>query len=184
MSKVGWIGTGVMGKYMCKHLMEKGKYATQVFNRTASKADMLVEAGATFKQPNEIAKDVDFLFLMLGYPHDVEKMVLGSNGVLQHMKPGSFLIDHTTSSPGLAYTIWEEAKERGVHSIDAPVSGGDIGAKNGEVVTMVGAEDEAYKKVEPLMQTYSKTIELMGGPSRGQHTKAVSIFCILIFKSR
>ena len=174
MSKVGWIGTGVMGAHMCKHLMTKGKYATSVFNRTASKADMLVKEGAKFKPAPEVAKDSDFLFLMLGYPHDVEKMVLGDDGVLQHMKPGSFLIDHTTSSPGLALKIWEQAKAKGIHSIDAPVSGGDIGAKSGQVVTMVGAEEEAFKEVEPLMQTYSKKVELMGGPSMGQHTKAVS----------
>jgi len=174
MSKVGWIGTGVMGAHMCKHLMTKTNCVTSVFNRTASKADMLVEAGATFKPASQVAKDSDYVFLMLGYPHDVEKMVLSSEGVLQHMKKGSYLIDHTTSSPGLAYKIWETAKERGVHSIDAPVSGGDIGAKSGQVVTMVGAEDEAFEKVNPLMETYSKKVELMGGPSMGQHTKAVS----------
>lgn len=182
MNKVGWIGTGVMGAHMCKHLMTKGKYITSVFNRTASKADMLVDAGATFKPAPEVAKDADFLFLMLGYPHDVEKMVLSEEGVLQHMKKGSYLIDHTTSSPGLALKIAEVAKERGVHSIDAPVSGGDIGAKNGQVVTMVGAEPEAFKVVEPLMQTYSKTIELMGGPSMGQHTKAVSFHEFISFR--
>jgi 3-hydroxyisobutyrate dehydrogenase len=156
--------------------MTKTKCVISVFNRTASKADMLVEAGATFKPAHEVAKDADYLFLMLGYPEDVEKMVLSEEGVLQHMKKGAYLIDHTTSSPGLAYKIWETAKENGVHSIDAPVSGGDIGAKNGQVVTMVGAENEAFDKVKPLMETYSKRIELMGGPSMGQHTKAVSVF--------
>lgn len=173
MYKVGWIGTGVMGAHMCKHLMTKGKHVTSVFNRTKSKANILLEAGATFKSPKEIAQEADFLFLMLGYPHDVESMVLGEEGVLQWMRPGSILVDHTTSSPELAMNIWKKAKERNVHSIDAPVSGGDVGAKSGQVVTMVGAEEEPFKKAEPLMQTYSKRVELMGGPSLGQHTKAV-----------
>ena len=125
-------------------------------------------------KPHELAAESDVLFLMLGYPHDVESMVLGEQGILKHMKPGSFLIDHTTSSPGLAYKIWEEAKEREIHSLDAPVSGGDIGAKNGQVITMVGAEEEAFEKIEPLFNHYSKTVKLMGGPSKGQHTKAAN----------
>lgn len=111
MYKVGWIGTGVMGSPMCKHLMTKGKYVTSVYNRTASKADDLIKNGAKFKQPQEIAAESDVVFMMLGYPHDVENMVLGKDGILKHMKPGSFLIDHTTSSPALALKIWEEAKK-------------------------------------------------------------------------
>lgn len=174
MYKVGWIGTGVMGSHMCKHLMTKGKYVTNVYNRTAAKAKMLVDAGASFKKPKQIATESDIVFLMLGYPHDVESMVLGRTGILKHMKPGSYLIDHTTSSPGLATEIYEQAKKLGIHSLDAPVSGGDIGAKNGQVVTMVGAEPEAFSAMEPLMNTYSKTIRLMGGPGKGQHTKCVN----------
>ena len=136
--KVGWIGTGVMGKSMAQHLMKNG-YQLSVFNRTASKADELVKEGAVFAQPIEIAKESDYLFLMLGYPKDVEDMVLG-DGILQHMKKGSYLIDHTTSSPGLAERIAEKAQEAGVNSIDAPVSGGDIGARNGKLVVMIGGE--------------------------------------------
>ena len=129
--RVGWIGTGVMGKSMAGHLQKKG-HTLSVYNRTASKADDLVAAGATFKQPAEVARDADVLFLMLGYPHDVERVVLDKEvGILQHMKKGSFLIDHTTSSPDLAIRIAEQASSQGIQSIDAPVSGGDIGAKNG-----------------------------------------------------
>ena len=142
--KVGWIGTGVMGKSMAGHLMKHGYKDMYVYNRTAAKADELVKNGAKFMSPLEVAKHSDYLFLMLGYPHDVEKMVFCSqSGILNHMRPGSFLIDHTTSSPGLAQKIHKELKQRQVHSIDAPVSGGDIGARNGKLVTMMGGDDSA-----------------------------------------
>lgn len=107
--KIGWIGTGVMGKSMAGHLIKKG-HTLMVFNRTASKADDLVQAGAQFMEPVEIAKQADYLFLMLGYPHDVRSMVLDeATGILKHMKSGSTLVDHTTSSPELAEKIAEEA---------------------------------------------------------------------------
>ena len=126
--KIGWIGTGVMGKPMAQHILSNG-YHLMVFNRTASKADALVEAGAQFMEPIEIAKQADYLFMMLGYPQDVERMALDPQvGVLRHMRAGSTLIDHTTSSPAIAEAISREADARQVHSIDAPVSGGDIGA--------------------------------------------------------
>eukprot|EP00351_Strombidinopsis_sp_SopsisLIS2011_P006097 CAMPEP_0116881382 /NCGR_PEP_ID=MMETSP0463-20121206/13499_1 /TAXON_ID=181622 /ORGANISM="Strombidinopsis sp, Strain SopsisLIS2011" /LENGTH=125 /DNA_ID=CAMNT_0004533281 /DNA_START=72 /DNA_END=449 /DNA_ORIENTATION=+ len=125
---------------MAAHLMKHGN-PMAVFNRTASKADDLVKSGATFMSPEEVAKQSDYLFLMLGYPKDVEKMVLDPNdGILKHMKPGSYLIDHTTSKPGLADEIYNHAIKRDVFSVDAPVSGGDIGAKNGQLVVMVGGE--------------------------------------------
>jgi len=168
---VGWIGTGVMGAPMCGHLMDKLGHQTLVYNRTKSKAQSLFDRGAKYMQPQEIAREADFLFLMLGYPHDVEAMTLGPDGVVQHMKEGAVLIDHTTSSPKLAEQIHEEAKKRGVGSIDAPVSGGDIGAKNGEVVAMCGGEEDVFENTLPLLETFSKAAELMGGPGKGQHTK-------------
>lgn len=172
--RVGWIGTGVMGKSMAGHLMKQG-YALSVFNRTASKADELVSAGATFMQPAEIAKSSDFLFLMLGYPHDVEKMVLDNEvGILQHMRPGSYLVDHTTSSPSLAIKIAELAKSSGIHSVDAPVSGGDIGARNGALVTMVGGAEDAVSGVRPMLDIYSQEVQHMGAAGAGQHTKAAN----------
>ena len=127
-----------MGKSMAGHLMSRG-HSLMVYNRTASKADELVSNGARFMSPIEIAKQADIVFLMLGYPHDVNNMVLcETNGILKHMKAGATLVDHTTSSPKLAETIAAKALERGVHSVDAPVSGGDVGAKNGKLVVMVG----------------------------------------------
>jgi len=134
----------------------------------------LVADGAEYMQIDAIAKQADYLFIMLGYPHDVQEVVLGDNGVIQHMKPGSILVDHTTSSPGLAEKIHAAGKERGVGCIDAPVSGGDIGAKNGQVVAMCGGDQDDFDKVFPLMETYSKTAKLMGSTGKGQHTKAVN----------
>lgn len=154
--------------------MSKLGHETLVYNRTKSKAQTLLDNGAVYKQPQEIAREADFIFLMLGYPHDVESMTLGSEGIVQHMKEGSVLVDHTTSSPKLAELISEEAKQRGVGSIDAPVSGGDVGAKAGQVVTMCGGEPDVFDKTLPLLETYSKGVELLGGPGKGQHTKCVN----------
>jgi 3-hydroxyisobutyrate dehydrogenase len=123
----------------------------------------------------DVAKEADVLFLMLGYPHDVERVVLDKEvGVLQHMKKGAFLVDHTTSSPELAIRIAEQADSQGVKSIDAPVSGGDIGAKNGQLVTMVGGETSAVEEVRPLLDIYSKDVQHMGKPGAGQYTKAAN----------
>jgi 3-hydroxyisobutyrate dehydrogenase len=169
---VGWIGTGVMGKSMAGHLMNNG-YSVQVHNRTKAKADALVEAGATYvENPIDIAKNCDFVFLMLGYPIDVEEMTLHPDrGILKHMKAGSYLIDHTTSSPGLAEKIAAEAKAFGVGSIDAPVSGGDIGAKAGKLVVMIGGEAKDVEACTPLMNCFAGECKLMGKPGAGQHTK-------------
>jgi 3-hydroxyisobutyrate dehydrogenase len=165
--KIGWIGTGVMGKSMVGHLMRNG-YTLSVYNRTASKADELVKNGAKFVEPIELAKTSDVLFLMLGYPHDVEKVVFDEAvGVLHNMKEGSILIDHTTSSPGLAQRIAEEALKRKVFVIDAPVSGGDIGAKNGKLVTMVGGQKEAFDKSLELLNCYSAEVAHMGDAGFG-----------------
>jgi 3-hydroxyisobutyrate dehydrogenase len=123
---IGWIGTGVMGKSMAGHILRHGYKNLLVYNRTASKAQELLQNGARFLEPRQIAKEADIIFLMLGYPYDVEKMVLDNEvGILKHMKRGSVLVDHTTSSPDLAKTISRVAEEQyGVYSIDAPVSGG------------------------------------------------------------
>ena len=139
-----------------------------VFNKTASKADELVQAGAQFMAPREIAQQADFIFLMLGYPHDVRNIVLDdAEGILQHMKSGSTLVDHTTSSPELAETIAAKALERGIHSVDAPVSGGDIGARNGVLVTMVGGTEEGVGSVRTLLDIYSQEVQHMGVPGAG-----------------
>jgi len=123
----------------------------------------------------EIAKQADYLFIMLGYPHDVEKMVFcPENGLYKHMKKGAYLIDHTTSSPSLNVRMAEEAAKISVKVIDAPVSGGDIGAKNGKLVTMVGGEKDDVDHVRPLLDMYSAQVELMGAAGAGQHAKAAN----------
>ncbi len=159
-----------MGKSMCKHLINKG-YEISIYTRTASKASELIDMGAKFLEPNEIAKSCEKIFLMLGYPKDVEEMVLGEKGILQHMKKGSYLIDHTTSSPDLAAKIFNKAKEQGVYSYDAPVSGGDIGAREARLVVMVGGDESAFSPVEEIMKCYSSKINIMGDAGKGQHTK-------------
>jgi len=168
--KIGWIGLGIMGKPMCQYLMKAG-YQVSIFNRTKSKVEDIIAEGATFLQPEELAASCDIVFLMLGYPTDVRETTLGTPGIVNHMKSGSILVDHTTSSPSLAQEIYEKCKEKGIASIDAPVSGGDVGAKNGTLVVMCGGEAEPFEKVKEVMQKYSSTIKLMGKAGNGQHTK-------------
>lgn len=160
---------------MARHLMSSGYTSMSVFNRTASKADGLVTNGAQFLQPQQVAENSDIVFLMLGFPHDVESMVLDSEkGILSRMKPGSILVDHTTSSPGLATRIAEQCRSAGIGSLDAPVSGGDIGAKNGKLVTMVGGDKDAVSKARPLLDCYSAEVQHLGPAGAGQHTKAAN----------
>ena len=153
---------------MAGHLISKGYKVTSVYNRTASKAESLVAKGAVFRNPIEIARECDVIFLMLGFPKDVEEMVLGKEGgILRHMKKGAYLVDHTTSTPSLAERIAVEAATYGVHSVDAPVSGGDIGARNGTVVTMAGGASEDIEYLRPILSAYSVGIENMGGAGAG-----------------
>ena len=131
--------------------------------------------GAHWKDIKEIAEESDFLFMMLGYPHDVEDVVFNNeNGLLHHMKEGAILIDHTTSSPGQAVRIHEEALKKKISFIDAPVSGGDIGARNGKLVTMIGGDEDAVSKAKPLLECYSLEIQHMGKAGSGQQTKAAN----------
>ncbi len=169
-TKIGWIGTGVMGKSMCRHLMKAG-HKLLIYSRTAKKTEELVKDGAQFADPAEIAKNSDIIFVMVGYPRDVEEVVLGPKGVLASMHKGAYLVDHTTSSPTLAQRIYEAATKVGVNALDAPVSGGDVGAKNGKLVVMVGGDAAAVEKMKPLMQCYSASIAHMGAAGFGQHTK-------------
>lgn len=175
---IGWIGTGVMGKSMCKHLLNAG-YSLSVYNRTKSKTDELLGMGAKFLTPQEIAKECDAVFLMLGYPQDLDDMIFSKEKILDNLKKGSYLIDHTTSSPNLAVRIYDECKKRGIYSLDAPVSGGDIGAKEGKLVIMTGGDKEAFDKLTPIFSKYGTNIKLMGGPGKGQHTKMVNQIAIV-----
>ena len=169
--KIGWIGTGVMGKSMCSHLLDAG-YSISVYNRTKSKADELVENGAIWcPNPKEVAKKSDIIFTIVGFPKDVREVYLGENGILKGAQKGAIIIDMTTSEPSLAQEIYEQAKIKGITSVDAPVSGGDVGAKQGTLAIMAGGDKEAYDKILPFFQLMGKNIAYMGKAGAGQHTK-------------
>ena len=172
--KIGWIGAGVMGSSMVKNLLNAG-YECSVFTRTKAKAESLIEAGAVWKNsPADVAKNVDVVALIVAMPSDVESVVLGKNGVLSTMKPGSVLVDFTTSSPELAKRIAKKAEEKNVVALDAPVSGGDVGARNATLSIMVGGNKIAFDKLKNFFKTLGKTIEYQGKAGAGQHTKMVN----------
>jgi 3-hydroxyisobutyrate dehydrogenase len=173
-TKVGWIGTGVMGTSMCGHLLAAG-YEVMVYNRSLSKLAGLVERGAKAAScPREVAEASDVIFTIVGYPSDVRAVTLGPGGTLEGAKPGSVLVDMTTSEPALAVEIFEAAKAKGVDSVDAPVSGGDIGAKEARLSIMVGGEPDVAEALKPLFEVMGKTIVHQGGAGAGQHTKMVN----------
>ncbi|WP_028778521.1 NAD(P)-dependent oxidoreductase [Shimazuella kribbensis] len=168
---IGFIGTGVMGKSMATHLIHAG-YTLLVYNRTKSKTDELVELGATWKETvAEIAQEADVIITMIGYPKDVEETYFGVNGILTNARAGSYVIDMTTSTPTLAKQIYQAAKETGIFALDAPVSGGDIGAKNAKLTIMVGGDQEAFEAVSPILHTMGTNVLLQGEAGAGHHTK-------------
>lgn len=175
---IGWIGTGIMGTSMCKHLMEGGNRAV-VYNRTKSKTDSLVTLGATYlESPALVVQNCDVLFTMVGFPPDVEEVYFGENGIfagLEQAKSSScckpILVDMTTTKPSLAVKIYEKAKSIGCEALDAPVSGGDSGARNATLSIMVGGDASTLAKVEPLFKLMGKSIVLEGSAGAGQHTK-------------
>jgi 3-hydroxyisobutyrate dehydrogenase len=169
--RIGWIGTGVMGVSMCSHLLDAGHRLT-VFNRTRDKALTLLEKGATWADsPKAVAQDSGMVFTMVGFPDDVREVILGADGVLAGMKTGGTLVDMTTSSPDLAQTIYGEGAARGIKTLDAPVSGGDVGAREATLAIMVGGDQPVFDAVTPLFDILGKTISLMGAAGAGQHTK-------------
>lgn len=173
-TRIGWIGTGVMGRSMCGHLIDAGYKAT-IFNRSPEKANDLVARGATLvASPKQVAEASDVVFTIVGFPKDVESVILGEQGVLAGSSPGMTIVDMTTSQPSLAERIAEAAGARDVASIDAPVSGGDLGAKNAALSIMIGGEKGAVDRIQPLFELMGKTIVHQGGPGRGQHTKMVN----------
>src|SRR5438445_820059 len=173
-TRVGWIGTGVMGRWMCQHLMTKGYQAT-VYNRSKEKTQPLVEAGAAWADsPKAVAERSDVVFAIVGFPKDVREVFLGPQGALAGSRAGMVLVDMTTSEPSLAREIYDAAKAKGVVSIDAPVSGGDVGAKNATLSIMVGGSADAVEAVRPLFECMGKTIVHQGPPGAGQHTKMVN----------
>ena len=169
--KIGWIGTGVMGRSMAGHVQAAG-HALSVFNRTQRKAEQLLENGATWcDSPADVAKNVEVVFTMVGFPKDVEETYLGARGILSVDGSCRIVVDMTTSAPGLAQTIARVASAKGIFSLDAPVSGGDIGARNATLAIMVGGDKKTFDEVLPLFQLMGKNIAYMGEAGAGQHTK-------------
>ena len=169
--KIGWIGTGIMGASMAGHLMDAGHELT-VFNRTASKTHPLTSRGAApADNPAAAAAGMDMVFTIVGYPSDVEDVYFGENGILSVISSGTILVDMTTSSPDLAIRIAAAAEAKGAMALDAPVSGGDVGAREARLAIMVGGEAPAFEKAKPLFEAMGKTIALMGPAGSGQHTK-------------
>lgn len=168
---IGFIGIGVMGRSMAGHLLNAG-YSLVVYSRTKEKAMELIEKGVEWVEtPKEVAEKANVVFTIVGYPVDVEEVYFGENGLLPNAQEGSVMIDMTTSAPSLAVKIYEEAKRRGIQTIDAPVSGGDVGAKEAKLSIMVGGEKDVFEAVYPLLQHLGTNIVYQGNPGAGQHTK-------------
>ncbi|MBC1374665.1 NAD(P)-dependent oxidoreductase [Listeria sp. FSL L7-0091] len=178
MSKIGFVGTGVMGASMACHLIDAG-YEVSVYTRTKAKAEVLLKKGALWEEtPAELASKVDVLISMVGYPKDVEELYLGENGFLENLAFGTVAIDMTTSSPALAKKIAENGREKGIGILDAPVSGGDIGAKNGTLAIMIGGAEDIFIKVKPILEILGSSVILQGDAGAGQHTKMVNQIAI------
>ena len=169
--KIGFIGVGVMGKSMVRNLMKKG-FEVSIYTRTKSKVEDIINEGAIWCEDiKSCVKDKDAVITIVGYPKDVEEVYFGENGILENVKEGTYVIDMTTSSPKLAVEIFEKAKEKGLKALDAPVTGGDIGAKNGTLTILVGGEEEDYKACLPIFQAMGTNIHYEGKEGFGQHTK-------------
>lgn len=171
---IGWIGTGVMGKSMCAHLLDAGFTAT-VFNRTKSKAQSLLDKGAAWADsPKAVAEASEVVFTIVGFPQDVRQVILGDDGVLAGCTEGNIIVDMTTSQPSLAAEIAEKAAGNNVQAIDAPVSGGDVGAREARLSIMIGGDKATVEALEPCWNAMGKTIVYQGPPGSGQHTKMVN----------
>ncbi len=163
-----------MGASMCGHLLDAG-YQTTCFNRSPEKAEPLVARGASLAgSVAELVAQSDVVFTMLGYPQDVRQVVLGSDGILAAARSGMVLVDMTTSQPSLAMEIAEAAERQGVAAVDAPVSGGDVGAREARLSIMIGGREEVVRTLTPLLELLGTTIVRQGGPGAGQHTKMVN----------
>lgn len=168
---IGWIGTGVMGASMCGHLLKRG-HLLRVYSRTRSRAEPLLSDGAAWADdPAGVAAACRVVFTMVGFPADVREVYFGERGVLSAIQPGSVLVDMTTTEPSLAVEIATAARERGSFAVDAPVSGGDVGARNATLSIMVGGDAEAVAAVQPLFECLGKSIVHLGPAGAGQHAK-------------
>jgi len=170
-SNIGWIGTGVMGASMFGHIINAG-YRGVVFTRTREKAKKLIDSGVSWlENPKQVAEKSDVIITIVGFPSDVEEVYFGDQGVLNGVKKGTVLIDMTTTSPSLAIRIYEAAKAKGAYSLDAPVSGGDVGARNATLSIMVGGDEEAFDSAKPLLGLMGDKVNYQGQAGAGQHTK-------------
>jgi 3-hydroxyisobutyrate dehydrogenase len=181
MAKVAFLGLGVMGYPMAGHLLKKGGHDVTVYNRSAAKAQQWAKecGGKTAATPREAAKDCDFVMMCVGNDDDVRSVVYGDQGVLSGMKKGAILVDHTTASATVAREVFQKAKEQGIGFVDAPVSGGQAGAVNGQLGIMCGGEAATFDKAKPVLDTYAKMCALIGAPGAGQLTKMVNQICIV-----
>ncbi|CCO11856.2 NAD(P)-dependent oxidoreductase [Carnobacterium maltaromaticum] len=169
--KIGFIGVGVMGASIVKHLLKDG-YEVNIYNRTKSKADEVVSLGAIWQDtPKAVTIESDIVFTIVGYPKDVEEVYYSEDGIFAGATSEKILVDMTTSTPSLAQKIFATGRERKIEVLDAPVSGGDLGAKNGTLTIMVGGTKEAYQIVEPIFNVFSGKVKLQGAAGSGQHTK-------------
>ena len=170
-NSIGWIGTGIMGAPMCRHMMRAG-YRVFVFNRTKEKAGELLSEGAHWcDSPGEVSCQADVIFTIVGYPDDVREVYFGREGLLIEPASGRVFVDMTTTEPTLAGAIYEKALGFGCVSLDAPVSGGDVGAVKGELSIMVGGDEEVFDSVKPLLGLFGKNIVYQGKAGSGQHAK-------------
>lgn len=168
---IGFIGTGVMGKSMANNLLDAG-YNLSIYTRTQEKAQSLLDKGAAWKNnPKTLAESADVIITMVGYPEDVESIYFDKNGILANAKKGTIVIDMTTSKPKLAVDIYHSASEKGIAALDAPVSGGDIGAQNGNLAIMVGGDASVFDRMRSLFDVLGSEIILQGDAGAGQHTK-------------
>jgi len=172
--RLGWIGLGVMGSSMCRHLLRAG-YPLTVHTRTRAKAEpQLADCAAWADSPRAVAEASDAVFTMVGFPRDVRDVTLADDGVLAGLRAGGVLVDMTTSEPALAVELAAAARARGAWALDAPVSGGDVGAREARLSIMVGGDPEAFAAVRPILEALGRTIVHHGGPGTGQHAKMVN----------
>lgn len=171
MKKIGFIGVGIMGKSMVRNLRKAG-YEVAIYTRTRAKAEDVIAEGAVWcDTAAECAKGRDVVITIVGYPKDVEEVYFGDNGIIANADPGTYVIDMTTTSPRLAVRIWEEAEKAGLHAVDAPVTGGDTGAKAGTLTILAGGKKEDFDACVPVFEAMGKNINYEGKAGNGQHTK-------------
>lgn len=171
MKKIGFIGMGIMGKSMVRNLRKAG-YEVAIYTRTKAKTEDVIAEGAVWcDTAAECAKGRDVVITIVGYPKDVEEVYFGDNGIIANADPGTYVIDMTTTSPRLAVRIWEEAEKAGLHAVDAPVTGGDTGAKAGTLTILAGGKKEDFDACVPVFEAMGKNINYEGKAGNGQHTK-------------